>query len=515
MNSHPSPEIFREIDELIDQLLDGQLAPEACQRLETLVCSHPQCSDHYVWMLQLDACLGDGIVTASCLDAIKLDLQSDQPGTLSGPFDPSSGAAPATESTASTTGITFDLTNPATSASLLSDNESRDSGWISGIRQVRDWTFGSWQFPAVVVITACLLGLFYWGRERIAPLPNDDIRPPVVNSLQSDAGTVTLALDKIGTVTIEGPTDFRMVGPLRARLNYGRITVHVSEATGHGFVVETPDGEVTDFGTKFSLNVSKGSDTKLIVREGSVDLRPGTWRQPSENDRSQRLVGGQAVTFNAAGNVQRVMSIFAGKGDDDPSSEELTSIGITPLISSIFDNLRDPEAISYYEIVPQGLREDALAYVDRVGHEWNGIDKRGMPAYLLGADYVKPFNNDKFSAEIEITVNLSRPATLYVFFDSRLPEPEWLLRDFRKTGDVIGLDMRLTMDEAPTKDPRAKKLKTRLSGIGPGKSVDQPFSIWQRVVDQPGPITLGPKGSGGEMSAMYGIAAVARSDSDD
>jgi hypothetical protein len=346
-----------------------------------------------------------------------------------------------------------------------------------------------------------------WDRSSIAPEPDKGLRPPVVNSLQYDADTVTLALDKIGTVTIEGPTDFRMVGPLRARLNYGRITVHVTEATGHGFVVETPDGDVTDFGTKFSLNVSKGSDTKLIVREGAVDLRTGTWRQPGEADRIQRLVGGQAVTFNAAGNVQRIMSIFAGKGDDAPSPEELTSKGIRPLITGVSDNLRGPETNNYYEIVPQGLREDALAYVDRAGHEWNGVGKRGMPAFLLGADYVKPFNDDKLSTDVEIVVTLSRPAMVYIFFDERLPEPEWLLKDFQKTGDVIGLDMRLTLQERPTSNPAAARSPGRRSGVGPGKSIDHRFAIWRRKVDQPGPVVLGPKERGSASSGMYGIAA--------
>ena len=38
--------------------------------------------------------------------------------------------------------------------------------------------------------------------------------------------------------------------------------------------------------------------------------------------------------------------------------------------------------MSYYEIVPQGMQEDSLVFVDRIAHECNGITEQGMPEYL-------------------------------------------------------------------------------------------------------------------------------------
>jgi hypothetical protein len=495
MNIHRDTEMLRELHGLVDQLLDGELSAAECQRLEELVCSNAACSDHYVRMMQMNAGLTRGAIPALRLGELPAESSSEQ--------ENSAAAFPALLMDS----LPVQPTSP-TSFTAADNGEPKNGGLLSGLGQFRDWTLGHWQVSAVALITSCFLALFIWNHDGEGPVREDDQRPPVVNSLQYDAGTVTIALDKIGTVTIEGPTDFRMVGPQRARLNYGNITVHVTEPTGHGFVVETPDGDVTDFGTKFTLNVAKGSDTKLIVREGSVDLRPGTWKQPGESDRIQRLVGGQAVSFNAAGNVQRIMSIVASQPDDPESPDSAANKRKQPLITGVADNLRDPKTRNYYEIVPQGLREDAVAYVDRVGHQWNGIDKRGMPAYLLGADYVKPFNDDKLSTDVEISVTLSRPAKLYVFFDERLLEPEWLLKGFRKTGDFMGLDMRLTQEESPSPYAHANKASGRRSGVGPGKSVDHRFTIWERMVEQPGPVTLGPKEISSKTSGMYGIAAV-------
>lgn len=372
-----------------------------------------------------------------------------------------------------------------------------DGGWATGIRQMRDWTIGHWQFLAVAVSTTCLLGLFLWGRENVAPVQDGDPRPPVVNSLQNDAGTVTLALNRIGTVTIDGPTDFRMVGPLRARLNYGRIDVHVSEESGRGFVVETPDGDVTDFGTKFSLNVSKGSDTKLIVREGAVDLRPGTWREPGINDRRERLIGGEAVSFNAAGSIQRLMSIIADEPDEDNGQSKPAEVYSTPLITSVRDNLTCAETKGYYQIVPRGLRDDALSNVG-ARHQWNGVDANGIPAYLLGADYVKSYVREKYR-KTNVSVTLSRPAKLYLFWcDERETPHDWLVREFRPTGDFIGLDA----NDGPGKHGR----KARARGHGPGKSIDLIFSIWVREITTPGTVELGA-GVDPSRTGSYGIAA--------
>jgi hypothetical protein len=99
-------------------------------------------------------------------------------------------------------------------------------------------------------------------------------------------------------------------------------------------------------------------------------------------------------------------------------------------------------------------------------------------------------------------VTIGRPAKLYVFFDDRVPRPDWLVENFRNTGDAIGLD------SGPFTNPvRGTTYKFRC-GVGPGKEIDARLSVWERIVAQPGRITLGANGGLNNWSTMYGIAAV-------
>ena len=78
-------------------------------------------------------------------------------------------------------------------------------------------------------------------------------------------------------------------------------------------------------------------------------------------------------------------------------------------------------------------------FVDRP-HEWNGLTESGMPSYLVGADYVKSFNDDKVAEDLRITVKTTAPVTLYVLLDLRVYPPAWLTEAFTDTGDQIGID---------------------------------------------------------------------------
>src|SRR5690606_30011403 len=86
-------------------------------------------------------------------------------------------------------------------------------------------------------------------------------------------------------------------------------------------------------------------------------------------------------------------------------------------IASVSDNLLAEDTKRFYEVVSGGLREDAKAYVDRP-YEWNGHTEAGLPEFLRAADYIKTFNDFK-RRDLEITVQLARPCTLYVLWDER------------------------------------------------------------------------------------------------
>jgi hypothetical protein len=151
-----------------------------------------------------------------------------------------------------------------------------------------------------VATTLALVAVVYWSARHTSSngLAGPSPTAPAITSIRIPSGLVSFSLDKIGTVVLEGPADFEFLSPMRARLNKGNLKMRVTEDSGHGFVVQTPDGEVTDLGTEFSLNVSDGKRTSLIVHEGEVDLRVGRTRQLNG---PERLIEGEAVSFNATG----------------------------------------------------------------------------------------------------------------------------------------------------------------------------------------------------------------------
>lgn len=326
-------------------------------------------------------------------------------------------------------------------------------------------------------------------------------------SLQLASGMAKLVIPKVGYVVLEGPGEFTLLNEKRARLSSGRIKMRVTEVTGRGFVVETPYGEITDLGTEFGVDLTEHGKAGLVVFEGSVDLRVAKSQQQAvdTSEAAQRLVGGEGVVFGHNGQFDRIGSILTGKVGTFLRHNEKSADGSLPLIVEVSDNLRTAETMKFYEIVPGGLREDVLAYVDRPEHEWNGMTEQGMPRHLIGADYIKTFCDDKWRTDIEIKVTLSRPAKLYVFYDEMLKPPKWLEKRFRKTSDTIGRDL----GKWP---PIGRPVE---SAAGAGVSIDHTFSVWQRTVRKPGVVTLGSNGRFGlngkpsPYPHMYGIAAVA------
>lgn len=320
----------------------------------------------------------------------------------------------------------------------------------------------------------------------------------VGDRLQLGEGAVELTFDAGAQVTIFGPAEFEITSPTSIHCDRGRVTTVVGER-GKGFVVQTPRAKVVDLGTQFGLSISDKGETEVVVFQGSVDMSYAPPSGPAANA-TRRLYQGEALLLNNSGEFQRVVSV--------QRNDFLTAVDAPrrrppePVIADIRDNIRPAEGVKSYQIVRGGFDEDVPCFVDR-NHQWNGIDRAGLPELLLGADYVMPFNDDKFVRTLELKLELLRPATLYVFLDNNMEVPEWIRKDFEDTGIDIGLD-----------GARTEWHQTHSLGDGAGASVDFPFSVWKRHVKTAGTVTLGsvePPEVGTRSSGfnMYGIAAVA------
>jgi hypothetical protein len=238
------------------------------------------------------------------------------------------------------------------------------------------------------------------------------------------------------------------------------------------------------------------------VFEGQVDVRE--MAGPVVQPRSMFI--GEAARIDALGSIDRIMEIgrdTSGKWwTNDPQSGKY-------LIASVNDNIVTDvsDRFTCYQTTYNGLQDDALAYADNPHHQWNGLTAAGLPEFLRGADYIKTFNDYRYRQDFELTIDIAKPANLYVFADNRIPPPKWLKDQFEDTNVDIGLDEGPWLEQAEEKYRRLDKNTTAQGG---GNSIDNTFSVWRRRCTETGPVILGDAGKwateGKQGRAMYGIA---------
>jgi ferric-dicitrate binding protein FerR (iron transport regulator) len=107
--------------------------------------------------------------------------------------------------------------------------------------------------------------------------------------LELAEGIATLKFDSGAEVVMEAPATLEIVNAMECRLVRGTLMADVPPSA-IGFVVETPDARVVDYGTRFG--VSAGEDGKYLVKvlEGLVEVNP-----KSETGKPRQLRGGQSV----------------------------------------------------------------------------------------------------------------------------------------------------------------------------------------------------------------------------
>ena len=258
------------------------------------------------------------------------------------------------------------------------------------------------------------------------------------------SGKLSLQYASGTNVVLHSPSAYQLISSQDAKILVGRLTATVSEA-GKGFSVVTPRMTVIDLGTQFGVEVDNYGATDLVVFKGEVDVD-----YHDDQVSTQRLTMGEAVHLDAAGTTSRIVSINHSTYASSPLQEPSRPLVITQVRDNIHErNVLDSElesnhekdtTLSYYEIVHGGMGEDVFAYVDRPLYQYMGLTDEGMPSYLVGGDYVRMFNDDKTDLDFQIQVELAVPARLYVLLDKKVKPPKWLRRDFRNTGDCVGMD---------------------------------------------------------------------------
>lgn len=303
-------------------------------------------------------------------------------------------------------------------------------------------------------------------------------RVAIGSEIRFESGVAELMLDNGAQIVLQGPADFTLVSTRRAVAKRGKLVLRCGP-DAVGFEIESPDAKVVDLGTVFGLSIVDGTSTNVVVYEGSVDLSVRAAKAGTD----RRLTAGEALKIARNGEIGRITAVqtplflpppdLLARGD-----------GSSELIGSVSDSLRSEETSKYYRVIGQGFGEDCRAYVDRL-HEWNGIDSQGIPRFLRGGDYVMTFNDDKLR-NIQIALELLRPARVYVLMDDRVTPPRWLTTNFEDTGWDLGLDAYIVSNK------KSRFAASQLHAeVGPGRSIDSIFSVWQQDIFHPAVVELG------------------------
>jgi ferric-dicitrate binding protein FerR (iron transport regulator) len=334
-------------------------------------------------------------------------------------------------------------------------------------------------------------GSVVWSENTTALHPDRMIYP---GRLEFEAGELTLRFRSGATVTFRGASSMRIESDMLVRLDRGQATAQVPH-WAKGFTIETADVKVVDLGTQFGIMASAENATDVVIFEGEVDVTP----TGGAGNVQRRLVQGQAARIDSDGAINRIAEV---RGDTKNGWSTITDSGAPiSVFASIRDNIPSTGGTDYFyycQITPGGLQEDALAYVDRRPHQWNGLTVAGLPKFLLGADYCRTFNDYRYISDFEIVVKMARPANLYVFFDDRVSTPDWLLESFENTAVKIGLD------EGPDEG-----IPQHRTAVGPGNSIDNVFTVWRRRCEGGEVVKIGGMENRADARAMYGIAAKA------
>ncbi len=331
-----TPDDRREIIELVDLCLSGNIDDEQLLRLQQLVIDDRQSGLDYVRYIydsmhlqQWIAASKDSARSEFDLDVLTAELCPEEVCPATAPpqtscMTLSTGEASCTaEEAASSDRATSDL-------HVLSSTIARRVGGL-------DWRTR----PRQVFIVSLALTLAFWAvvvavvwpsrngwdlaqRPGVQPVESiepvvaelveacdvvwasdSSLRPTVGTSLrQGDqliltAGIVQLRFETGASITVEGPGRFALSQKNAAYMQLGRMFAR-APGDAVGFTVETPAAKVIDLGTEFGVMVQRDGTTEVHVFSGLVEATPRTPSQRSSHDHSLVLEEGKAVRITMA-----------------------------------------------------------------------------------------------------------------------------------------------------------------------------------------------------------------------
>lgn len=212
-------------------------------------------------------------------------------------------------------------------------------------------------------------------------------------------------------VYVEAPARFDAVSAKRVVLHGGRLSARVPPE-GIGFTVETPEAEVVDFGTEFSVDVEGGA-SEVHVFDGLVRVHPGA-SSKRDASRSVELQASQALRISEGATEPEDISIatdrFIRNFDEPRLNYARTVKRLSPLVyyrMPIRDRglVSEPPEYSGVVLTGEGKRPPHARGVFVGGSLRVGVDSSGLGGRV---DSPPDLSTGRFS--LTVFVYLEAPA---------------------------------------------------------------------------------------------------------
>lgn len=267
-----------------------------------------------------------------------------------------------------------------------------------------------------------------------------DILPDT--SLRLDSGVVELAFVSSAKVAVQGPAEFKCIGPNSLELHQGKLSAEVPQPA-KGFSVRTPNAAVVDLGTRFGLNTRGTNSSEVTVFEGKVQVTQGT--ETTNSEASWNLTRNMAMILDERGGVTTEMAAE-------------TSFPLLPRVFMIHPINCNFDAFRSFKIggLPSGFGTwsgPALAITERVG-DVKPAHGRGMLRFLA-----PPSQNGMVGDSVVWQIIDLRPA-----------------RDFISTYGTVDLRAWVQFNRVPGDSHSATRFKLSIAAFH-GEPADAP-ALW-------------------------------------
>ncbi len=253
---------------LFAEYVSGEISADRLQVLEAALREDTDLRREFIEYMNVDSALGDLVALS---EAELAEIETVKPKDKSASFVPAIAGVARLYRVATIAG--------AVAATLL----------LAVILWVAN-TLADKKAPVATLVARVDAALMHAGR----PCEGTEL---AVGEYRLDRGLLHLRFGGGVTVFIEAPARFDAVSDKRFVLRSGRLSASVPPE-GVGFTVETPDAEVIDFGTEFSVDVESGA-SEVHVFKGFVRVQPRS-RKNGGAGKALDLQASQAVKIDNA-----------------------------------------------------------------------------------------------------------------------------------------------------------------------------------------------------------------------